>query len=508
MSKKQKIIIFLLVLLNIAVGLRLYYVYTEQKQSSLETTSGSAMCKDCNVIMISLANVSAEHMSLYGYERLTTPNFDAWAQDAFVFENAFTQSSWTLPVATSLFTSLYPYSHKVAERHSENVLDSRIETLPEILRDRGYKTAAFTGGLDYNGKFGHMRGFQQTEEATASFFAATFAGFDATLDKASSWLKENAGGKFFLFLHGYDAHCPFDPPDKFKGVFSSTDGKDITVDNTLCLRGYRNSKDGSYKAYYFKETQQSMTLTEDDITYLEDLYDEEVLSVDELVGSFIRNLEETTIANTIVVIFSDHGEMFAKRGRFGRAGAVRGTLYDDVVYVPLIMRIPNQIGARVDGLVQLIDVMPTLLDILGMPESEQAQGKSLLPLLGGKRQEVNDYVFAGSKFGRRIGSRSFTVYPVQSVNESIRNKEWKLIHEVKYGVAGSIEEDTYELYDLKNDPDELHNILASQPSVAAELKKVLLEWKTEAENSGFQVGSSPRLLPPKILQQAKERGYQ
>lgn len=284
------------------------------------------VCKGCNLIMISLSNVSAEHMSMYGYERITTPALDRWAKDAIVFKNAFTQTSWTLPVATSLFTSLYPYSHKIMDRFVDNVLDKKIQTLPEILRDQGYKTAAFTGGLDYSNKFGHMRGFEDFWEAAHYGSAFSFAGFKPTLDKALGWLAKNSKEKFFLFVHGYDAHCPFDPPERFKGIFSSRVGKNITVDNKLCLRGYKNSETGIYEAYYYKTGKDAhkIILTKDDITYLEDLYNEEILSADELVGNFLDTLDKTIRNNTLIVVFSDHGEMFAKHGRFGRAGGVRG----------------------------------------------------------------------------------------------------------------------------------------------------------------------------------------
>ena len=104
-------------------------------------------CPDCNLIMISLSNVGAEHMSLYGYERATTPRLDRWAEDAVVFKDTFVQSSWTLPVGTSLFTGLYPYSHGVLERQRAAAsLQAGIETLPEIL-GTAVGTAAFTGGL-------------------------------------------------------------------------------------------------------------------------------------------------------------------------------------------------------------------------------------------------------------------------------------------------------------------------------------------------------------------------
>ena len=502
MAKYKKFILSIFIIFSIAAVFD--YVYPPPKDR--ENNGMDVGCKDCNLIMISLSNVSAENMSLYGYERLTTPTLDKWAEDAVVFKNAFTQTTWTLPVATSLFTSLHPITHNVANRTIR--LDENIQTLPEILRDQGYKTAAFTGGLDYDGMFGHMRGFEDIGVAAGVLNAISFAGFKPTLNEASDWLNKNSGEKFFLFIHGYDTHCPFDPPEEIKGTFSTTEDKNITVDNKLCLRGYANSENDNYEAYYYKEGTQKVILTEDDVNYLEDLYDEEILSVDKLVGDFLDELDKTILDNTIIVIFSDHGEMFAKHGRFGRAGGVRGTLYDDVIHIPLIMKIPEQTGRVVEGLIQIIDVMPTLLDILDLPQPKQTQGKSLVPLISGEEEEVNEYVFAGSRFGSQEGRPPWLVYPFHSTNESVRSKEWKLIHEeVRFYKTGQIKEDIYELYNLEDDPDELNNLESEQPAISAKLKEVLKNWQESAKNYDIQNASSPQLLPQDIIETAKEHGY-
>jgi len=497
----KKIAIFLFITISFAVALWYFSLWPRE--------DGGVKCKDCNLIMISLSNVSAENMSLYGYERLTTPNLDEWAKDAVVFENAFTQTSWTLPVATSLFTSLYPYSHKIMNRFVDNVLDENIQTLPELLSAQGYKTAAFVGGLDYSNSFGHMRGFEDFEEAMQEdVLAISFSGFGPTLAKGLEWIEENPEEKFFLFLHGYDAHCPFDPPAAFKSTFSSSAGKDITVDHKLCLRGFKDSENESYEAYYYREgAKKKVTMTKNDITYLEDLYDEEVLSVDALVGSFLNNLDKTTADNTIVIVFSDHGEMFAKHGRFGRAGGVRGTLYDEVVHIPMIMKIPKQNGKRISGLLQMIDVMPSLLDILGLKQPEGLQGKNAAPLIAGEIQEINDYVFTGSEFGIEEGRLTWPAYTTQSVNESLRSKGWKLIYEAEVDEKGKIAEETYELYNLNDDPDELHNLTDKEPVEAARFKKILKNWASSAKSYDAETLSVPQLLPPEIIESSKEHGY-
>lgn len=455
-----------------------------------------AECKDCNVIMISLSNVSAEHMSLYGYERVTTPHLDAWAKDAIVFENAFTQSSWTLPVGVSLFTSLYPYSHGVTDRYENNVLSENIKTFPEILRENGYATAAFTGGLDYSKTFGHMRGFNEiVQEGDDVDWPTDFAGLSTAFLRAQEWLKKNEENKFFLFVHGYDTHCPFIPPEKFIGVFSKNK-KDTTIDTSQCLRGYRNNEKGEYKASYFKDEQQEVTLTQNDIDFLKDSYDEEILSVDSLVADFLQNLDEETVQKTIIVIFSDHGEMFAKHGRFGRAGAIRGTLYDDVLHVPLMIKIPQQTGVRVNKLAQIIDVMPTVLEVLDVHGDIGAQGKDLMS------ENANDHVFSGSEFNVGIFN---STYKQKSVNEAVRDYEWKLIHEVKFSDSGFVEDETFELYDIKNDKDELHDVINDRPDIADGLKSILNEWRVELKK--IRSGGKTEKVPDGLSEEARKRGY-
>lgn len=463
-------------------------------------------CSGCNLIVISLSNVSAKHMSLYGYERLTTPNIDKWAKNAFVFENAFTQSSWTLPVGVSFFTSLYPYSHGIMNRITNNVLGENIQTLPEILKSNGYRTAAFTGGLDYAQGFGHMRGFDEiNEEGADSSWPTNFAGFDNTFHEATSWIAKNSNNNFFIFLHGYDTHCPFVPPVNFKGIFSSTKLKP-TVDNTLCVRGYRDTGTGSYDAYYYKDGQQKVILGQDDIKNLEDSYDEEILSVDNLLSDFLGSIEKKILDKTIVVIISDHGEMFAKHGRFGRAGAIRGTLYDDVLHIPLIIKLPGVEGRKIDGLVQIIDVMPTLLKFLDIPyKNNTLSGKDLSPLIKGNEENINKYIFAGSEF--KVDLVDF-VYNEKSINEVIRDKKWKLIHEVIFNKKDEtvVTSETYELYDVSHDPNELENLINKEEKVAENLKTQLKVWADSARGfTNKQIKTEA--LSQDFLNEARKMGY-
>lgn len=467
--------------------------------------------KDYNLLLISINNVGTEHMSLYGYNRRTTPNLDKWAGEALVFENAFSQASWTLPVATSLFTSLYPYTHKVMGRYRGNRLSTDIRTLPEIMKASGYKTAAFTGGLDYMKAFGHMRGFDDIAENPA------FSRFNVVIPQAVQWLFKNSKNKFFLFIHAYNAHPPFNPPAKFKGVFSAGKGKTVSVDSSTVLRGYRNTN-GDYTAAYYvnlagakdpASARGEIILRQADIDYLRDLYDETILDVDREVVEFLASLDKSLLNKTIVVIFSEHGEMFAKHGRFGRAGSIRGTLYDDVVHVPLIIRLPYAKGKRLRGLAQIIDIMPTLLEMLGIPSTPGIQGRSLMPLVN-RGERVNEFVYAGAKFNLG-GSDPVPFYDTVSINESIRSEKWKFIHEVKFANPGKdgpaeVDGENFELYDLEGDPNEQSNLADKLPDETKSLKDRLAEWAYSSRKPALP-GQSSMDIPEDVREKAKKHGY-
>ena len=497
-----------------------------------ETSTPAAPLADdgrYNLILISLGNVGTAHMSLYGYPRKTTPALDAWARDAVVFENAFSPASWTLPVGTSLFTSLYPFAHGVTARGARNVLNKSIPTLPEILQRAGYATAAFTGGLDYYKGFGHMRGFDTVADNP------DFTGYQTTLPQATEWLAAHDRKRFFLFIHGYDAHCPFvPPPTPILGTFTGPNPAAGNFDTSRCLRGVNDST-GAYTvetaprcgldrnsldcaAPATPEKRERFVLKQADIDHLRDLYDEDVLSVDAQVGKFLASLSARTLARTIVVVYCEHGEMFAKHGRFGRPGAVRGVFFDDVLHVPLFARLPARRAARVRAMVSIVDVMPTLLDLLGLPADPtlKMQGKDLRPLLEGKDAQIHDRVYAGATV--ELGRHSAYSQPL--ISATIRDPEWKLISEQvipkeffnlskddlkKRGEPAPLTVES--LYHVSQDPDEESDLAEQRPDVVARLRKDLRRWRKDCLRLLSDRSPSTGPVPPSLLRDAKDRGY-
>lgn len=469
-----------------------------------------------NVIMISMNNIAADHMSLYGYGRKTTPQFEALAHEALVFDEVYTPASWTLPAATSLMTGLAPYSHRVVSRKESNLLHASVPTLAELFRQQGYATAAFTGGLDYRPIFGHLRGCTDTSQN------ADFTPFSTTLAQASRWVSYHASKPFFLVIQGYDAHPPFHPPAPYKGRFSGGTRK-VTVSMDYAVRGFKEGK--GYRAWYVDDhprpetpgavsrplptSARTVELTQDDVDYLRDLYDDVVYSVDAQVSAFVHTLDPAVRAHTIIAIFSEHGEMFGKNGRFGRAGLNRGTLYDEVAHVPLILCLPGGQSGHVRGLVQLVDLHPTMTALVGLNPSPLSQGRSILPLLDGK--PVNTHAFAGCEYNVGIEGPGNSIFSDASINEAVRTQRYKLLHEVVYHAhptAGQAPaDDSYELYDLQTDKDEAHNILDQQPAIVAELKQQLATWVASTRASCQDKPPSHIEFPADFDLRARTHGY-
>ena len=455
------------------------------------TTREPYDCMDCNLIIISATNLRADHLGAYGYNRDTSPKMDNLAENSLVFEDAYAQASWTLPSGASLLTSLYPYEHNVMNRLSgvpayPDLLSPDIVTLSDVLKKNGYETAIFSGGFDYSPRYGVITRFDKVVTAPENKFNVFGYGtLNSTVPTAIKWLIENKDEKFFLFVQGFDAHCPFNPPNEFDKFTSDYNGP---IDRNKCYVTFNETepiKANGTKYYIVNSTSLNKTtlsimydnalIDEQDIKYLVDSYDGEIRFADAMIGELLKTLRELGLSDkTIIVIVSEHGDMFGKHGKFMRGGITRGIFYDDVLHVPLIIKHPNLEPKRVEGLSQLIDVMPTLLDFLNVKTNAELQGKSLMPLIANGEQ-VNEHVFAGMIF--KPGPQNiFFKQPTRL--DSIRNNDWKLIREIVYSaeIPHTIESTSYELYNLKEDPEELKNAYGEDQNVFSELNSKLLEW--------------------------------
>ena len=400
-----------------------------------------------NLIIIAFEPLGANHVSAYGYQKKTTPNFDAFAKESFFFEQAVSPSSWTLPAFMSWFTSLYPERHQVTNKYSkyndkEAVLATLSKqapgavTLTQVLREQGYRTAAFTGGASLVKEFGFGLGFEEYTDTPR------FGGFDRTMPPALDWLGKHRQEKCFLFVEGYDMHGQFPLNREHLGRFLTPPYQGPlkgTEEEYWALRD-RNLEEGG------------VTIPPEDLRFWQAIYDTKIYDADQRFGDFIAKLRKMgMLENSIVIVSSGSGNEYLEHGRLDHGFS----LYEELTHVPLLIRVPGKLG-RIPDLVRTLDLMPTALELLGITPKEgvkkQMQGVSLTPLLAGQHLALDGI--------------SETDYLLRAFKRSLKTSDgWKFII--------SLDTEERELYNLKSDPTEHHNLARENPRKAYELEQQL-----------------------------------
>lgn len=325
---------------------------------------GEYSCVGCNVVLISVDTLRADHVGFYGYWRNTTPFIDGFAGNAVVFDNAYSTAPKTTESHMSVFTSLYPSVHMVhmVDWGLRDIrrLDNGIVTLTQILRDHGYATGGFFDNPNVGPELGFDKGFD--------FYNWT------SPNAINGWIQKNHDKKFFLFVHTNKPHSPYLPnppydtlfdPDYSGGIISKKSKINISEWGTLS------------NAFW------SSVNTQDprDLYHLQALYDGNIREADMLVGDVLEAVL-TMAPNTLVVFMADHGEEFKEHGGFDH-----WQMYNELLQVPLFILNPRGSGSsRVETRVSLIDLSPTILDILSINSPAQFQGESLMPVVSGARK--------------------------------------------------------------------------------------------------------------------------
>lgn len=304
-----------------------------------------------NVVLLSIDDLRPDRLSAYGDERPTAPALDRLAAESVVFENVYSTSSWTLPAHVSMFTGLHPKSHRAILGMTRPSPD--IPMLSEILHDAGYRTIAITAGGWVSEGFGFARGFDE--------FDVVFRPGQA-VKKAIKDLKAiPLDQPYFLFFHTFGVHCPFVAPQEYREMFDTRPAEDHFDLSDKCGDTHL----------------QDMELSSGQIAFVSDRYDAGIRSTnDRLRWLFTYLKKRGDVENTVVVVTSDHGEEFKEHGRMGHGRA----LYAETLRVPLLMRVPGVAAGRRTHPASLVDLAPTLLDLLGLPIDEM-EGTSLAPRL-------------------------------------------------------------------------------------------------------------------------------
>ena len=386
-----------------------------------------------NVLVYLIDTLRADHTTPYGSARATTPRLDALARDGVVFENAYTVAPWTRPATASLLTGLYPGTH--GSEHAGSLAPAAV-TLAERFRRAGWSTWAFVAnghvfgegvGLDQGfDRFVAVRGRRLDNHArTEEIDALVLPQLDAFGDEP-----------FLLYVHAVDPHSPYDPPPAFAGRF-----RDPSYAGTIA------------PADTLRKTLLARSPDEADVRRVRDLYDEDVAYQDERLGVLLDALTARGLRErTIVVVLSDHGEELHDHGDWEHGMR----LFEEQVRIPLVLAGPGLAGSagrRVAEPATIVDVLPTLLTIAGIPQREPVQGVDLAAALTGRD-------------GAHTADASRPVY-LEEIRPGedrdlfgLRDGRWKIVREVMH--ASGARRDA--LYDLETDPLERSDLAAREPA--------------------------------------------
>lgn len=433
-----------------------------------------------NVVLISIDTLRADYLGVYGQALPTSPVLDSLARESVVFERAIACSPWTAPSHVSMMTSLYPTVHGVLDYPFPDRLDAKVVTLAEILRAHGWRTGGFTEGGHARGGTGLGDGFEvfpdwaRTDEPAALRLVPN-------MERALAWL--DAGDEpFFLFFHTYEPHHEYRPPRASLALVAPD--FDVAAERRRLVRAlerwnegaeltpvqlgvlYRHSLQGDLRDLpvrrheslkrRFKEFShgpwRGSPGYDDDLAYIRMLYAAEVRHADEVLARLFDRLRERGVwGRTLVIVTSDHGEGLMDHGELQHGGS----LFDEVLRVPLIVRFPDgrHAGRRHPGQVRSIDVLPTVLDWVGLPLPRGAVGRSLLPRIGSEKPLP---AFAEALLH---GEYMFDV-------KGLDDGRWKLVRNLRTG---------QELFfDLATDPLERTNLAPeAAPSERARLRAAL-----------------------------------
>lgn len=397
-----------------------------------------------NVILIVIDALRHDGLSCFGNTRKTSPNIDSLARKGALFTQAFSASGSTPGSMGAIMTASYPLFHtEIFNKDSAKVTDfgysrfytendrdghfaSGLPTLAEILRDNGFETAGFSTNPSLTRELNYARGFDNFEEFPDKRYWDPFPSAEIVSDHVKSRLSQRDGGNSFIYIHYMDGHHPYGAPhpfiDRFKSDF--VDGKSHKQINEQ----------------WYGETDQEILAGISD--HARALYDAQICYLDHHLGELFRFMRRKGCLNdTLVVIVSDHGEEFLEHGRTVH----HPQIYDELVRIPLIIYCPGAIRkGRVPHLVRSVDILPTILDVLGIENQYSFDGCSLLPTLQGKEHIRPDFAYMDSPPYR-----------------GIRTSEWKLIR--------NEETKALELYNLESDPGETRNVAETNSEKASEL---------------------------------------
>jgi arylsulfatase A-like enzyme len=398
-----------------------------------------------NVIFILVDTLRADHLGTYGYSRPTSPNLDAFARDAVKFTANRSQASCTFPSANSILTSRYP-SAFLGQADQALGIPADIPSIAELLRGHGFRTAAVSASpvvrrtpTRYNPSAGFARGFDVFEEGCMMRPASC-------VNRRAAELLQRTDQPLFLYLHYMDPHGPYQPPKSWQRKFATS----------RPAKRWVRIGDPNPIGDWLYAGKPRPDFTQDDLQHLVDLYDDEIAFFDANFAELLETLRKGGwLDDSLVLFVSDHGEEFLEHEHLKHCRA----LYDASIHVPLLLWVPGMDAKSVAAPTQNVDLVPTILDYMGVDaKGRRFAGRSLRPLIEGKP-----------------GSPELQ-YGLQATLRSASDGRYKLIQD--------LEADRARLFDLQADPKEARDVLAAERRSFFRLRGALTTWLARTEGTG------------------------
>jgi len=463
------------------------------------------------VILIWADTLRRDHLGVYGYERDTSPVLDTMARDGVLFRDSVSQATWTKVSTPTLMTSLYPSAHTVADFTDR--LPAGATTLAEVFREAGFATLSMSSIL-FTGQFTNLhQGFEEVHESGSLPDQQSSKTARDYVDRLLPWLDAHRDVPFFVFLHVSDPHDPYRPYPPYDSMWAdlaraeehekrAVDVREHITDPLLRIFGMPNRE----------ELVRAGIDPQDYADFDRAWYDGSIRAMDAEIGRLLEHLRRLGLDDdTLVVFTADHGEEFLEHGRMFHGQ----TVYGELTNMPLILWGPGAVqrGLEIAQTVETVDVMPTILDLAGLPHPERMQGSSLVPLFadagGSARGGVAAAVEVGATepaFSEKAVTRPGGGGPPPHDTESfaITLDGYKLVHNTRRP-DGRPE---FELYDARGDALNLEDVAASHPDVVERLAQELAAWREAVAAGGLASDAeATQELSPAELERLRSLGY-
>ncbi len=437
-----------------------------------------------NVMVIVSDTFRQDHLGCYGNKSIHTPHLDQFAEECIQFDNCYATSFPTMPMRADLFTGKFTFSYL-----GWQPLPSEEKVLAEILAKAGYTTLGCvdTPFFVKNG-YGYDRGFKdyswilgQYEERPRIDYQRRYEEDHCapkTMTAAEKYLEYYYKNKFFLYVDTWDPHEPWDPPSWYvEPYYPGYDGRVVQP----CYWDWKEKG-----------------LKEEDIKVAHACYCGEITMVDHWVGRLLDKVKSMDLLkNTAIVFTSDHGFYFGEHGYFGKTRhsgrrSYQSPLYREITRIPLLIYVPGMKPKKVKAQVSLVDIMPTLLELARLEIPETVQGKSLVPLLEGKRDSFRDFVVTSPPLYNPGESSKI----VDDWLRTVEKPHFSTITTPKWTFLYSTENSPAQLYDIENDPEESENVIAENWQVAQDLHQRFVKLLEKVDTSEHHLASRRRLCRP------------